>query len=149
MPDRFRERMENLRRRSLVLCGEVEQAEAYAADVEDLLRIPGVEGFIAQTLVLGSVIHRQSYDPGFGPPDSEQIYQAAIVAPPGLGAVLWDLDHFQTQQHSPEGLEPDAWVRFIPFRDCPRIVKSRLLPEVDSLLDRLLPPARVDMRPEN
>jgi hypothetical protein len=140
MHDGFRDRIDALHQRSLLLCAQAEQAEAYAADIQRLFAGAGVDNLAPPNILLGNVVHLQPYTPGFGPSDSGQAYQAAIAAPHGLGAVLWDIDHFLVQQASQEGLEIDAWALFIPFRECPRIVKARLLSEVNPLLDRLLRP---------
>jgi hypothetical protein len=65
------------------------------------------------------------------------VIQAALLVPDGIGVVLWDSEQYAALRDLPEGREADEKVLFQPFAECEPAVKGLLLPEIESLLERL------------
>lgn len=120
----------------------MEQAEAKVERVSHLVRELGTTGLVGREVLLGRYYDRP-YDPDYGPNDTGQVVQAALLIPEGLGVCLWDTEEFSALQSSAEGLEPSARLRFRGFDDCSPAEKRFLLPFIEEMLEDLTDLARV------
>lgn len=89
---------------------------------DQLALLPEANGII----VIGGIVCTMPYHEG-GPTDSGRVFQSAIKVPGGLGAVQWDSDELASYESDPAGKLQSAWTKFIPFRDCLTMVRTKLI----------------------
>jgi len=75
--------------------------------------------------------------------DSFVVYQAAVVMPGGLGAVVWDATEYHDHVNRPHGEPVDLAPQFVPYQQCPTIVRALLAPHADRLVDSLMRDVRL------
>ena len=84
-----------------------DQAEAKVREVNKLVRELGENGFVNETVILGSVIHHRYYAPQPGGSDSGQLVQAVLHVPHGYGVALWDTEDYAALNEVSQGLESE------------------------------------------
>ncbi len=111
--------------------GAVEIAEQFL-----LFRVDA-DYWMERTL-LGLVVHMREYSPESQPNDSGLVLQAALDIPRGFGIAAWDSGNYAELRRSPEGLEFQRSLNFVPFDELEPAIRALLLPQVESLLLRLI-----------
>lgn len=136
MKSRIDEMAEQLASLNIQIRHDMEQAEAKAERVNQLVHELGETGVLTHQVLLGVVFER-AYDPESSTQDSGQVVQAALLVPEGFGVCLWDLVEFTTLRASPQGLERHARAKFQPFDECAAAEKKFLLPYLEEMLEDL------------
>jgi hypothetical protein len=121
---------------------DMEQAEAKIERANKLVRELRGTGLLTGRVVLGPFF-TGTYEPGFGPQDSGQVTQAALLVSKGFGVCYWDTEEFWELGQTPEGLDSHARRRFQAFNDCSPAEKKFLLPFVEEMLEDLIDVAMV------
>jgi hypothetical protein len=75
--------------------------------------------------------------------DEFVVYQAAIVMPGGVGAVVWDGDEYHEHANRPHGEPIDLAPRFVPYAKCPTLVRALLVSHAGRMLDSLMRDVRL------
>ncbi len=81
---------------------------------------------------------QRPYLPQLGPSDSGQIFQACLLVPEGIGVLIFDLEYYLYRRENPQAEEACLSARFQGFGPCSSFLKAALLPQVESLVSRLL-----------
>ena len=136
MKSRFDEMAEQLASLNLQIRHDMEQAEAKAERVNQLVHELGETGLLTDQVVLGSFFER-AYDASDSAHDSGQIVQAALLVPDGFGICLWDMVEYAGLRNSQDGLEAHARAKFQPFEACSAVEKKLLLPFLEEMLGDL------------
>lgn len=139
---RFDEMAEQLASLNLQIKHDMECAEAKVERVNLLIRELGNTGLLKRPIFLGGT-YSGTYDPAFGPHDSGQVTQAALLVPEGFGVCRWDTEEWNRLEQSQEGFEPHARICFESFESCSPAEKKFLLPFVDEMLEDLTDMAQI------
>lgn len=111
----FQDDQDRLNRIDLRLRQQLEQAELqipiFNASVQRIASL----GLINDVVLLGEILIRRPYAPGHGPTDSNQIIQAVLLIPGGIGAAVCDTEDWYRLQKLPADLESEAALRFRAF----------------------------------
>lgn len=75
--------------------------------------------------------------------DDFVVYQAAIVMPGGVGAVIWDANEYHEHTNRPYGEPVDLAPRFVPYAKCPTLVRALLVSHAGRMLDSLMQDVRL------
>lgn len=75
--------------------------------------------------------------------DDFVVYQAAIVMPGGVGAVIWDANEYHEHANRPHGEPADLEPRFVPYAKCPTLVRALLVSHAGRMLDSLMRDVRL------
>ncbi len=70
--------------------------------------------------------------------DARVVYAAALVMPGGLGCTLWDADEHAERYGESNHEPPHLRERFVPYDNCPPIVRATLPAHAPKLLVHLL-----------
>jgi hypothetical protein len=75
--------------------------------------------------------------------DDFVVYQAAIVMPGGVGAVIWDANEYHEHANRPYGEPVNLAPRFVPYAKCPTLVRALLVSHAGRMLDSLMRDVRL------
>lgn len=114
-----------------------EQAEARIAEADALVRDLYQSGRVRACTLLGPVMSIRPYDPGCGPEDSDQVTQAVLTIPRGLGVVFWDGEDLLAIPQGKER-EEEACRLFTPVAECRPLMRVQYLPFAMELVTRLV-----------
>jgi hypothetical protein len=117
---------------------QLEQAELHVPRINEQIAALAVLGGHDQLAIEGDVVLQLPYLPNLGPNDSCQIYQAILLVPEGIGVVILDLEDYRFRRENPQAEEVSLSARFQGFDLCSSFLKAALLPQVESLVSRLL-----------
>ena len=122
----------------LQMRSQLDQADAHVSNISQIVESIGDLKLVTERTLLGHVIHMQEYSPRAQRTDSGLVLQSALDIPKGLGIAAWDSETYTELRTSPEGLEPHASLKFVPFNKLEPAIRALLLPHVESLLIRLI-----------
>ena len=122
----------------LQIRSQLDQADAHVSNINQIVESIGDLKLITERTLLGHVVHMQEYSPRSQMTDSGLVLQAALDIPKGLGIAAWDSETYAELRTSPEGLDPHASLKFVPFNELEPAIRALLLPHVESLLIRLI-----------
>ncbi len=137
MPRRFQDRIDELRQLNIKLRSQLEQAETFIPELNRQIKQLANLQFAGDTVILGQVVYERHYAARSGPMDSSQVLQAALLAPGGIGVVLWDQAEYLAFRSVPEPRQSDVTIRFVSFEECEPAVRGLILPQVEPLMQRL------------
>lgn len=145
--DRLSENIERLRRLNLQVRQQLERAETVMPSINMLVdQLASVE-LVRGVAFAGEVIYDRALTAGAHLTDDSEMLQAAILVPGGVGVILWSREEFLAMNSGP--IEPDLQQlrrRFVPFRECAPAIRGLLMPQLDSLVKRVVqmasPPRR-------
>lgn len=130
--------LERLRNLNVTIRAQLEQAEAHIPDINIAIQqLSGIQ-LLPETALLGHIIFERHYCPINGPHDSSQVLQAALLIPQGIGVIMWDLEEYIAFRNNPDAHQGDLFLRFVGFDDLGFAIKALLLPQAESLLDRVI-----------
>ena len=86
-------------------------------------------------MVPGPVILTRPYDDPAA--ESDQILQAALVLPAGVGVLLWDTFELIEVEGDPRLFVHEAARRHVPCEDCEPAIKALLAPHAAALVRNL------------
>jgi hypothetical protein len=75
--------------------------------------------------------------------DDHFIYQAVVVLPGGIGAVVWHSGDFAEYRQCPYGQQIDLAPHFVEFAKCPPVVKALLVTQASSMVASLMEDVRL------
>ena len=75
--------------------------------------------------------------------DEFVLYRAGLVLPAGLGATLWDANEYAEYASRPYGEPVELKDRFVPYSDCPPVVRAMLVNHAGELIQKLVADVRV------
>lgn len=149
MPRPLSEMIESLRALDLRLRRQLEEAETWVPQINQVVEQLRLLQLLDDSMLLGDIIHQSSYNPAYGPHDSCQLLQAAFgIGYGGLGVVLWDSEDYWRFRNidrstpTPE-LQVQMTLNFQPFERCGNAVRALLLPQIRPLVTRITERARV------
>ena len=122
----------------LQMRSQLDQADAHVSNINQIVKSIGDLKLVTERTLLGHVVHMQEYSPRSQMTDSGFVLQAALDIPKGLGIAAWDSETYAELRTSPEGLDPHASLKFVPFNELEPAIRALLLPHVESLLIRLI-----------
>ena len=107
--------------------------------------IPGINDQLAELATLGLTGFQVEGPAIYGRPAGTSsafdgayvVYQAAIIQPGGIGAVVWDAHEFHEHANRPYGEPADLAPRFVPYAKCPTLVRALLVSHAGRMLDSL------------
>jgi hypothetical protein len=113
--------------------------------------IPGINDQLAELATMGitgfqvegPAVYCRPAGPSSAYDESFVVYQAAIVQPGGVGAVLWDAHDYEEHTNPPHGEPVDLAANFISYERCPPIVRALLVAHVGRLLERFMGDVRL------
>lgn len=120
----------------------LESAESAIPGINDQLAelsTMGITGFQVE----GPAVYCRPAGPSSADDDSFVVYQAAIVQPGGVGAVLWDANDYEEHTSPPRGEPVDLAANFIRYEQCPPIVRALLVAHAGRLLERFMGDVRL------
>ncbi|MFT3880675.1 MAG: hypothetical protein QM703_13550 [Gemmatales bacterium] len=112
----------------------VNRAESLAS----FFSLVGRSGMVDSEVILGKEVFQLTYPPKKNGRDSGICYQAIIRIPDGIGVLEMDTEsHYELMQY-PEGLESNTCFSFVSLVACRPVIQQWLLPQIDSLIEKLL-----------
>jgi hypothetical protein len=138
MSNELRKSIEDIRRLILMIWRNAERAEAVAVPFDELARHLVVVGIFTERAIVGETIMARSYSPTGDECDTCEVWQAAILLPDGVGALVWDSDEYVDLPSEYEPSIAEARYRFVAFAECPPVAKALLLDHVSSLFAQIL-----------
>jgi len=93
--------------------------------------------------VEGPAIYCRPAGPSSAYDDSFVVYQAAIIQPGGIGAVIWDATDYEEHANPPHGEPVDLKPTFLGYERCPPIVRALLVAHAGTLLERFMGDVRL------
>jgi hypothetical protein len=70
--------------------------------------------------------------------DDHFVYAAALIMPGGIGATRWDADEYTERYGDSPHESPQLSCRFVPFEECPPVVRAMLARHTSRLVGGLL-----------
>lgn len=137
MHDVLKQQAAHLARLTMMIRIGLESAEAAVPFINEQLAelaTVGITGFQIE----GPAVYCRPAGPSSAYDDSFVVYQAAIVQPGGVGAVMWDAADYEEHTNPPHGESVDLAANFIRYERCPPIVQALLVAHAGRLLDGLL-----------
>jgi len=131
-------RLAEIRRLNEAARHSAEHSEADIVKINEMIGQIASLWDIADIVILGEVAIQQPYVAQSGQSDSALVYQAAVVLPSGLGALLWDMEEYLSCRHLPDR-EREAHRLFSAFAACDPGPRKALLPHMHTLCAELLP----------
>jgi hypothetical protein len=104
----------------------LESAESAIPGINDLLAELATLG-VTDFQVEGPAIYCRPVGPSSAYDDSFVVYQAAIIQPGGIGAVVWDATDYEEHANPPHGEPVDLKPNFLGYERCPPIVRALLV----------------------
>lgn len=128
------EMIESLRRLDLKLRSQIDAAETWVPQIDQVVDNLVSIGLLQEMVVLGSVVHTSSYNPQFGPEDSGQIIQAAFgIGLGGFGALRWDSEEYLA--FTKDSFDQELLQRkIVPFLSLDDATRGLLLPQLRPLI---------------
>jgi len=126
MKELLRQRAAELSQLAATLRTGLARAEAMIPDINKELDSLAAFG-VTEFQVEGPTIYVRPAGVSSARDDSFIIYQAAIVMPGGIGAAIWDASEHTEYVNAPYGEPIDLAPRFVPFANCPAIIKAMLV----------------------
>ena len=130
--------IEQLQQLLLRVRSQLDQADAHISVVNEVIASIASLQLVSDRTFLGHVVHSKDYAPRFQPADSGIVLQAALNIPQGLGIAAWDSDTFAELRQASDGLEWNRGSTFVPYHELEPAIRALLLPQVESLLLRLI-----------
>ena len=93
--------------------------------------------------VEGPAIYCKPAGPSSAYDDSFVVYQAAIIQPGGIGAVVWDATDYEEHAKPPHGEPVALKPNFLGYERCPPIVQALLVAHAGRLLERFMGDVRL------
>jgi hypothetical protein len=115
----------------------LDSAESAIPGINDLLAVVAVMG-VTEFQVEGPAVYCRPAGPSSAYADSFVVYQAAIVQPGGVGAVLLDAADYDEHTSPPYGEPVDLAFNFIAYDKCPTIVRALLVAHTGRLLEQFM-----------
>mgnify|MGYP001547763351 CR=1 FL=1 len=75
--------------------------------------------------------------------DELVLYRASLVLPAGLGVTLWDAQEYAEHANGAYGEPVDLSGRFVPYCDCPPVIRALLVGHAGELIQKLVADVRV------
>ena len=125
-PDGPEELRRLLEKANAALRGDQELAEARLEGLNRQLRELHRTGLVGAVVVPGPVILTRPYNNPAA--ESDQILQAALVLPAGVGVLVWDTFEIIEVEADPRLFCQEAARRHTPFEGCEPAVKALLSP---------------------
>ncbi len=138
--------MEQQKRQLRELFRDADSAKARLAELNEWIYLLARSGMVDGHVAIGNEVLCLSYKPCEGGHDSGPCYQGAILIPEGLGVIQMDSDSFVSLQGITEGIEANAHLHFIPLLQCRPVVQQWLLPQIDTLIEKLSALLPAEMR---
>jgi hypothetical protein len=138
MPENLSDKIAALAQLNVNFRQQLEQSELHVPRINEQIAALAALGGHDQLAIEGDVVLQRPYLPQFGPSDSGQIYQAVLLVPEGIGVVIFDLEDYLYRRDNPQAEEFCLSARFQGFDLCSSFLKAALLPQVESLVSRLL-----------
>ena len=98
---------------------------------------------VSQFQIEGPSVYCRPSDVSSATTDDFVVYQAAIVLPGGVGAVVWDAGEYHEHVNRPLGQPADLAPLFVSYGECPAIVRAQLVVHVGPLLECLMRDVRL------
>lgn len=132
--------LEEMRRLDLRLRMQLDAAETWVPQANQLVENLRSLGLLEEALLLGGIVHSSSYHPLHGPQDSGHLLQAAIgIGFGGFGIVSWDTEEHWAFYHSSttSASLDEVRAKFCPFDRCDRSTRGLLAPQIRPLLEQV------------
>jgi hypothetical protein len=138
MNKKQRRRLKRLQRLLLRIRNAAEHAEAQADKFNSLANQVARVGIIPEQAVVGKPIFVRDYSPPSDESNSVQVWQAALLLPDGLGAIVRNSNEYLDLGADYEPSVAEARWHFVPFERCPLVAKALLALHTEALLDKVI-----------
>jgi hypothetical protein len=142
MHDSLTKHAAQLARLAMMIRIGLESAEAAIPGINDQLAELATMG-LTDFQVEGPAIYCRPAGPSSAYDDSFVVYQAAIIQPGGVGAVVWDATDYEAHTSPPHGEPVDLKPGFLGYERCPPIVRALLVAHAGRLLERFMGDVRL------
>ena len=142
MHDSLTKHAAQLARLAMMIRIGLESAEAAIPGINDQLAELATMG-LTDFQVEGPAIYCRPAGPSSAYDDSFIVYQAAIIQPGGVGAVIWDANEYHEHANRPFGEPVNLAPRFVPYAKCPTLVRALLVSHAGRMLDSLMHDVRL------
>jgi hypothetical protein len=142
MHDVLKQQAAQLARLAMMLRIGLESAESAIPGINDQLAeiaTMGTTGFQVE----GQAVYCWPAGPSSAYDDSFVVYQAAIIQPGGIGAVVWEATDYEEHAAAPHGEPVDLKPGFLGYERCPPIVRALLVAHAGRLLERFMGDVRL------
>jgi len=137
MHDSLTKHAAQLARLAMMIRIGLKSAEAAIPGINDLLAELALLG-LTNFQVEGPAIYCRPAGPSSAYDNSFIVYQAAIIQPGGVGAVVWDATDYEAHKSPPHGEPVDLKPSFLGYERCPPIVRALLVAHAGTLLERFM-----------
>jgi hypothetical protein len=131
-------RLKRLRRLLLKIRRAAEHAEAQAAELNSVASQVARVGIIPEQAVVGKLIFVRDYSPPSDESNSVQVWQAALLLPEGLGAIVRNSNEYLDLGADYEPSVAEARWHFVPFDRCPLVAKALLSLHTEALFEKVI-----------
>jgi hypothetical protein len=142
MHDSLTKHAAQLARLAMMIRIGLDSAEAAIPSINDQLAELATMG-VTDFQVEGPAIYCRPAGPSSAYDDSFVVYQAAIIQPGGIGAVVWDASDYEAHTSPPRGEPVDLKPNFLGYEQCPPIVRALLVAHAGRLLERFISDVRL------
>ena len=142
MHDSLTKHAAQLARLAMMIRIGLDSAEAAIPSINDQLAELATMG-VTDFQVEGPAIYCRPAGPSSAYDDSFVVYQAAIIQPGGIGAVVWDASDYEAHTSPPRGEPVDLKPNFLGYEQCPPIVRALLVAHAGRLLERFMSDVRL------
>lgn len=113
--------------------------------------IPAINQHLAELTAIGvtdfqiegPVIYSRPVGVSSAHVDEFLIFQAAIILPGGVGALTWGSTEYHEHTSRPYGQPVDLAPRFMPYAQCPALVRAMLISHAGRMLESLMQDVRL------
>lgn len=119
-------RLETMRAIASMGTSSVRSLNALVAEI-------AANGLVSHSVIRGQILSRRDYAPYEGGHDSDQVLQAALLVPGGIGILFWDSVEYERMERIPDALESRAADVFVPYEECSDIVQGLIARQYDDL----------------
>lgn len=120
----------------------LDEAESTIPPINEQLEALAELG-VRQFQIEGPSVYCRPSDVSNATTDDFVVYQAAIILPGGVGAVVWDAAEYHEHVNRPQGQPADLAPLFVSYGECPGIVRALLAPHAGRLVDSLMQDVRL------
>ena len=138
----FQERAAELSRLAAMIRTSLDEAESTVPGINEQLDRLAELG-VTEFQIEGPTVYSRPMGVSSAFPDDFVVYQAAIVMPGGVGAVIWDANEYHQHANRPYGEPVNLTPRFVPYAKCPTLVRALLVSHAGRMLDSLMRDVRL------
>ena len=136
------ERAADLSRLVTIVRSNLDNAEALIPLINQQLSELAAMG-VSDLQVEGPAVYSRPHGLSAAQTDDHYIYQAVVVMPGGIGAVIWNSSDFADYGSRPYGEPVNLAPHFIEFAKCPPVVKALLVTHASRMLQSLMEDVRL------